>query len=327
MGEARGPATESSLEPSADAVKAGPDAPQATGKTAGFARHFEGWELACITLGLVVATALLAVPRATVPDVFPVPLVDVAEERATRASFEALADRAEREGLPFETRAVGDGIRRLGLALAGRSGDPDHLTRVLAERVELALRAKQRPALERLRAVQARLFVRALQAHVPGREPSAELVALGGDFVTRATRSGWLGQAGFVGSDDELRTLFSMRWLQLTRLRDDPELRPSLAELRRYYRFLMLYPEHVDGPDSPVLERAQLRLRYAAALARHDRDYPLGVARGCLLGRMGNTQESAQALSGYLAGPDAHEWRVRARNHLLYAADGHGLDP
>jgi hypothetical protein len=60
----------------------------------------------------------------------------------------------------------------------------------------------------------------------------------------------------------------------------------------------MLYPEHVDGPDSPVVERAELRLRYAAALARHDLDYPLAVARGCLLGRLGNTQESAQALSG-----------------------------
>jgi hypothetical protein len=313
------------LEPSADAVKEGTGPLASPAKRGGFARYFEGWELAGITLGLVVSAALLAVPRSTAPDVFPVPLVDVAEERATRASFASLADQAEREGLPFEARAVGDAVRRLGPALAGGPGDAEHLTRVLAERVELALRAKQRPALQRLRAVQARLFVRAVQAHVVGREPSAELLALGGDFTARATRSGWLGSAGFVGSEDELRTLFSMRWLQLTRLHEDPELAPSLAELRRYYRFLLLFPERVAGADSP-LERAQLRLRYASALARSDGDYPLAVARGCLLGRLGSTHESAHALSGYLAGPGANEWRLRARNHLLFAAQGHGED-
>lgn len=292
----------------------------------GFGRHFEGWELGSITLGLVAAAALLAVPRPATPDLFPVPLVDVGEERSTRARYSELANQAQREGLPFETRAVGDALRRLGVALAGGAGDPEHLNRVLAERVELALRGKQLAELVRLRAVQARLFVNAVRAHVVGAPPSPELSALGGDFVKRATGNGWLGDDGFVGSDDELRTLFVMRWSQLTRLRDDPELRPSLAELRRYYRFLLLYPEQLPGRDAAALERAQLRLRYAAALARHDRDYPLDLARGCLFGQLGSGPESAQAFSGYLAGPNASEWKLRARNHLLHAAQGHGED-
>jgi hypothetical protein len=109
-------------------------------------RHLEGWELGAVTVGLVLAAALLAVPRAARPGVFPVPLIDVAEERATRAEQDELATRAEREGLPFETRAVGDAVRRLGLALAGEQGDVPHLRRVLGERVGLALAAKQQDA-------------------------------------------------------------------------------------------------------------------------------------------------------------------------------------
>lgn len=326
MGEVKDPATESSLEPSADAVKERTSTRAAPRSRAGFGRYFEGWELGSIVLGLVAAAAWLAVPRSAAPDVFPVPLVDVGEERATRARYVELANQAEREGLPFETRAVGDALRRLGMVLSGRSGDVAHLARVLAERIELALAANQQAALLRLRAVQARMFVRAVQAHVAGNEPSQELQALGGDFVRRAASNGWLGADGFVGSEDELRALFVMRWSQLTRLRDDPALSPSLAELRRYYRFLLLYPEHTPGQDAPAVERAQLRLRYAAALARHDRDYPLSLARGCLFGQIGSRPESAQAFSGYLAGSSAGEWKLRARNHLLHAAQGHGED-
>jgi hypothetical protein len=291
-----------------------------------FGRYFEGWELGGITLGLVAAAALLAVPRAAAPDLFPVPLVDVGEQAQSRARYAELADRAEREGLPFETRAVGDALRRVGRVLAGQPGDAEHLGRVLAERVALAQQAEQQAALARLRAVQARLFVQAVQQHVPGGRTSDELAALGGDFVARATANGWLTSNGFIGSEDELRSLFVMRWLQLTRLRETPELAPSLAELRRYYRFLMLYPERLPGQDAPAIERAQLRLRYATELSRHDRDYPLGLVRGCLLGQMGQLPESAQSLSGYLAGPGHSEWKLRARNHLLAAATGQGDD-
>ena len=293
----------------------------------GFARYFEGWELGGITLALVLSTALLAVPRASVPDVFPVPLVDVGEARATRLRLAQLADRAQREGLPFETRAVGDAVRRLGLVLSGRPGDVEHLRRVLNERVQLALAAKQQAPLARLRAVQVRLFLSAVAAHVPGSKPSDELAALGGDFTSRATSNGWLGPRGFTGSEDELCTLFVMRWSQLTRLRDEPELKPSLAELRRYYRFLLLYPERGQGLDAPSIERAELRLRYVAALARQDGEYPAALARGSLLAQLGRAPEAVQALSGHLAQTGVAEWKLRARNQLLYAADGRSEEP
>lgn len=320
-------AREPSLEPSGDAVKE----PKATSQSpssnlrrpTGFARLFEGWELGALIAALVLSAALLVVPRAAAPGVFPVPLLDVAEARATRARYDELADRAERQGLPFETRAVGDAVRRLGSAMERGSRDSEHESRVLHERVAVALRAGQLEQLEQLRAVQARLFVRAVRQHSFAARASAELAALGGDFVARALQSGWAGPGGCVASDDELVTLFALRWLELTQLRDAPKLKPSLGELRRYYRFLLLHPEGASGRDR-TRERALARLRYVAALERRDREYPADLARGALLGALGSSEQSAEALGDHLSRPAGAQWTLRARNYLLAVAR---LDP
>lgn len=327
MGEPDSSASGPSLEPSGDAVKTPLMVQKPAPEAPGFARYFDGWQLGAITVSVVLATALLAVPRAARPGAFPVPLVDAVEERRTRARYDELADRAEREGLPFETRAVGDAVRKLGLALGGRSGDPEHRHRLLQERVRSALAAGQHAELSRLRAVQARLFVRAVRAHDWRGEAAEEVLALGGDFVARAARNGWVDAGGWVASDAELRTLFALRWLELTRLQGHPDLRASLAELRRYYRFLLLYPERGASAEAPPVDRARQRLRYVEALARRDHDYPAALARGSLLAELGMTGQSAQALSGYLASPSGEEWLLRARNYLLYAAAGHEPEP
>ena len=182
-------------------------------------------------VGLVLSAALLSVPRAATPAVFPVPLIDLAEARAARRRAAELADGAEREGLPFETRAVGDGVRRLGTALASGTGDTDHLTRLLAERVQIALKAGQLEALVRLQAVQTRLFVRAVRDFSWQGAAPPELAALGGEFVSLAKRSGWVERAGCIASDDELATLFRRRWAELTRLRSLAPFKPTLGDL------------------------------------------------------------------------------------------------
>jgi hypothetical protein len=314
------------MEPPGDAVKE----PKPLHKTPDskapaprrFARLLEGWELGAITVGMVLAAALVAVPRAAPPGVFPVPLLDQAEASAARARSAELAARAEREGLPFETRAVGDAVRRLGLAVSGGDEDAEHLQRLIEERVQAAIMAGQLEALLRLRAVQARLFVRAVREHHFGTPASRELRALGGDFATRAQRNAWGGQNGYAASDDELATLFDRRWAELTRLRDEPHFKATLGELRRYYRFLLLHPERGPGVDAPVLERARMRLRYVEALARRDTEYPASLARGSLLAEMNQLPQSAQALSRQLARPGSEIWNLRARNYLLYAASG-----
>jgi len=288
-----------------------------------FARLFEGWELGAITVGLVLAAALVAVPRAAEPGLFPVPLIDVAEARRARERLAGLADRAEREGLPFETRAVGDGVRRLGLALARRSGDEEHLRRLIGERVQAALSVRQVEPLLRLRAVQTRMFVKAVHEHTWGGPSSEELAALGGDFVQHATQNGWLGPEGCLATDEELEALYTRRWSELTGLRTERHFAPTLGEVRRYFRFLLLHPERSQDAESPARARARQRLRYVEALARHDTEYPRGLARGSLLAELGMMPESARALSEHLGGAQRREWNLRARNYLLFAASGH----
>jgi hypothetical protein len=89
---------------------------------------------------------------------------------------------------------------------------------------------------------------------------------------------------------------------------------------------LLLYPERGPGNDSAIRERANIRLRYVEALARRDTEYPVGLARGSLLGELGMMEESTQALSQQLARPLSGEWNLRARNYLLFAASGHASD-
>jgi len=319
-------ANEASLEPPGDAVKEPKTLHKSARPVAEQRRHFarllEGWELGAITVGMVLGATLLAVPRAAPPGVFPVPLLDVAELGAARARSDALVAQAEREGLPFETRAVGDAVRRLGLALSGGAEDGEHLQRLIEERVRTALAAGQLEALRRLRAVQARLFVAAVRAQRFGEPATDELRALGGDFAARARHNGWAGPAGSVASDDELATLFVRRWTELTRLREHPRFKPTLVELRSYYRFLLLHPEAGPGTDAPARERAGTRLRYVEALARRDTEYPAELARGSLLAEMGNMPQSAQALNQQLARAGSAFWNLRARNYLLYAASG-----
>ncbi len=120
--------------------------------------------------------------------------------------------------------------------------------------------------------------------------------------------------------------MFARRWSDITRLRDDAHFKPTLGELRRYYRFLLLYPERGAGDDTPSRQLASARLRYVEALARRDTEYPLGLARGSLLAELGRMPESAQALSQQLAKPGSVEWNLRARNYLLFAASGQAAD-
>ena len=333
------PPKEQSLEPPGDAVKQAQGVRPVHAARPRFARLLEGWELGAITVGLVLSAALLAVPRAATPGVFPVPLLDVTAAQEAREETRRLAERAEREGLPFETRAVGDAVRRMGVALSGAGvgaggGDGggagtvnlEHVHRLIAERVAAALNAGQVEALLRLRAVQARLFVRAVreQAFGASTATSAELAALGGDFKRRAERNGWANSVGCLASDDELSTLFMLRWAELTRLREDPHFKPKLSELRRYYRFLLLHPESATAGVGSASERASMRLRYADALGKRDTQYPLELVRGSLLAEMGGAAQSAQALSTYLARSSGAEWNLRARNYLIYAARERG---
>jgi hypothetical protein len=162
-----------------------------------------------------------------------------------------------------------------------------------------------------LRAVQTELFIRALRSDEPA--PRRELDELGGAFIERGKRAGWLdGRGRPLLSDAELWALYRMRWTHVVGALEDPGLRPSLAEIRWYYRVLLTHPEGESPRD-----RDERRLVYAETLGRRDPQFPKDFVRGMVLYRLGDAALAGDAFSSHLARHPDGPWTLRARNHLL----------
>ena len=309
------------LRREAELVKEAPTAPATAVKRPGFARHFAGYELAAGTLSMVLTCAFLALPRATIPLTLPLPHIDRAEARRS-----ALADRertahATAHTLPFEVRAVGESIRRLGRA-AARGEDATHDRDDMRARVKAVIAANELPLLLELRAAQTEYFLAALSAFESTGKASTDLDELGGDFVALAERSAWLDERRrFIGDESALRVLFHLRWADLLEKRGVFPLAPTLNEWRIYYRFLLEHPQRPAGADAGNVDDA-LRLRIVTALGRRDPDYPLDLARGYLAFRVGDNEASASSYRRYLGTHEGGAYAVRARNHLIYALQG-----
>ena len=286
-----------------------------------YRRHLEGWPLAVLAVSIALFGAALALPRPQPPEELPVPVVDRREQRRSLRAEALLAEAAEREPLPFEVRAVGEALRRYG-AEEGAQGGP-RPSRLQASEEQLLLlrssvqvaRAKHGDnALLRLRAAQSHLFRRALERWEGTRNVDAELGELGGSFPAVARRSGWLGEDHRLVLDEgERDVLFRLRWSELTGLAKQHPFRASLNDWRVYYRLLL---EH---PDVAPQHAARAQLRYVAALARLDPDFPASLANGVLAYRLGDYGQAANAFREHL---DAHPdgpWRLRAQNHLAAA--------
>src|SRR5687768_5005281 len=148
------------------------------GTRATIARHFEGLELGVASVGIALAAALLALPRATTPNVLPLPLPDAARLEAERIADAARAAEARRLGLSFDVRAVGDALRRFGVATRERHERQALIRRDLREYAARALAREGEKPLLALRALQTELFVNAAARFADVGESSADLDAL-----------------------------------------------------------------------------------------------------------------------------------------------------
>jgi hypothetical protein len=171
-----------------------------------------------------------------------------------------------------------------------------------------------------LRAVQTNLFIAALEEW-DGVSPGGDaLRALGGNFAAVAVRNGWaVASRGVVLAEEDRRTLFRMRWNDVTGLREHPAFRPTDNEWRSYYRLLLRYPERKT--EARGIEEQQ-RLAYISAVARHDPTYPANLARGVVYQRLGAFGLAASALETHLAEQPDGPWRLRAQNYLAAALVG-----
>ncbi len=285
-------------------------------KRRGLERHLEGWQLAVVAVGIAGVAALLAVPRPVPPDTLPLPRTDPQNLARIAREEAGHADQARRSPLSFETRAAGEAFRSHGQAAA--RGDNDEAIQALREFRGLVDRVRGRGGeveVLRLRAIQTELFVDALSRFERGESADKELAELAGNFLEKAQKAGWLGKdRRFALSSVERHTLFRLRWTELAGLRDERAFAPSLDEWKVYYGFLLRHPEL--GPAAQ-----EDRLTYIAALQRVDLDYPVLLARGVVLYRMGRYGLSEQALRAHIVKHPSGRWRLRAQNYLAAAVE------
>jgi len=287
------------------------------------ARHFKGYELGLLTVGMVVASALLTLPRASRPSTLPLPRVDRAEEQRRAASERERLRLTEARGLPFEVRAVGESIRHYGLSVS-QGNHPGHDLEDLRERMKIVETRGQSSLLLDLRAVQTQYFLRAVAQFEREGKPNSELLELGGDFLKHAQHNGWFTSAGhFVSDEATQRVLFQLHFADLIGKRSTFPFAPTLDDWRLYYRFLLRYPEREINSVANAESAADVaRVRVVNALSRKDPEYPASFARGYLFDRLGNRQAAASAYRAHLGEHESGPYALLARNYLIYTLQG-----
>lgn len=265
-----------------------------------------------IAVVIVAVAALLAAPRATPPDLLPLPLPDRRVLARAASEERLLAESARKHTLSFDVRAVGELFRRFGASTKPGQRASQRLLADLRAAARKATTLQNGRPLRELRAVQTELFIAATRAwEVNGRAP-AELRELGGDFPELATQNGWFDGERLVLDEAERAVLFRQRWGELTGLGKRAGFETTLDEQRANYSFLLRHP---SGSDEPA--RRQRQLAYVSTLEKLDRHYPAHFARGVVLYRAGAFEAAAAAFQTHLEQPGNPRYRLRARNHLL----------
>jgi hypothetical protein len=280
-------------------------------------RHLEGWPLASWLVFACALSAALVVPRKVEPELVPPPRVDRLLQREAEALEHRRAEQAG-AGLPLEVRSVGEALRRFGQVAFAGGGAANQMREQLRRLARLAEQRHGQEKMLGLRALQTKLFERALlggagQLETSGPEPALELRELGGTFFRTGSEHGWFPPGPSPASAAELRSLFRVQWAESLGWERRQPYAPSLNEWRVYYRFLLSRPIPVGADRDRDLRR---KLGYVAALAQHDRDYPAHLAEGVLLYQAGAYAESAVKLRQHIEQEPDGPWALRVRNYL-----------
>jgi hypothetical protein len=277
-------------------------------------RHFNGWQLAIAALGTALGGVALALPRPVAPRELPLPTVDRVELGESEARARELVRSAESRPLPFLVRAAGEAFRRFGTAEAEHDeSEGQTQADYFALRVAEARKQYGDVAVLALRAVQADLFSRALH------EGNArDLQELGG--VAFAERSPTRELSRATLRDDELRSLFTMRWTRLSGTLSSRPFAPTLNEWRLYYRTLLAHAELARaGRASDPVTDAMTLARCIDALVKHDPDYPRLLALGIVEYWKGRYDAAEALIAAHLEAQHAGPWRLRAQGYLVAA--------
>jgi hypothetical protein len=299
--------------------------------------------LALVPIGVAVVLGLLLAPRGASPEGVPLPIADSRAIDRVVSADHALADRARREPLPGQVRALGSAIRDFH-ALEARDTDMRAIgdaRRAVDSALIEVLRAGKDPLLE-LRAVQLEAFLDEVRRFEATGKESTELQALAGGFVRSMTHEGWCDGRVLAPTSQVLRVMFKQMWNALLGLSGVKDLDPTVDEQRTLYAFYLSHPHpsramrdaiasaHRGARDAKTCqalveaERSAVeawRLERIARLAELDPDYPADYARGVVTFRRGDYAASATAFRKWLGRHPDGPLTLRTQNYLRAAAD------
>ena len=293
---------------------------------------------------LVVALALgaLVLPRAVPPEEVPLPAVDARARAKIRANDRALAEKARRELLPVQVRALGSALREFNTRQAHDENIESlgEARRAIDEALPAAVDENSPEALIALRATQLEGFVSEVRTFEATGNESPELAALAGPFVRRMRMTGWCVDHTILLPEDALRAAYKLTWNGLLGFDARREFALSLDEMRALYAFYLGHPHASEGArDRIEAARRTARTPQACAaldageqmaaegwridkikkLGALDATYPTAFALGVVQFRMGSFEASAESFRDWLRGHPDGPYTLRARNHLRSA--------
>jgi hypothetical protein len=298
--------------------------------------------LALVPLGVALAFGPLVLPRAVPPDIVPLPIVDTAALESRTAADRALAERVRAEPLPDDVRALGSAIREFhSLEARDASGSDLQVARSKVDAaMQAALGAGGLDALVKLRASQLEGFVAEVRRFEQTGVESEELAALGGSFVRRMRREGWIRDKTVLFGEAERRVVFKLMWNAFLALDARAELTPAVDEIRVLFGFYLSHPHASDAKREAIaaarrgaIEKKQCdaidqgerlaieewRMDRINKLAAIDSTYPLSYARGVIHYRRGNYTAAAESFRDWLRDHPNGPWSQRAEGHLRAA--------
>lgn len=288
-------------------------------------RWLEGWGIIFPSVGIAALAAWLALPQGTMPDYLPLPRLSAPELSKSQRELTQAGAVARAHPLDYEVRAVGESIRQLGRS----SHDGEPISAAQRERLHELVRGARAKAgdaaLIALRAIQTQLFQAALRHWERTGIESEELIELGGDFLAFANAHGWIDGARGGATRS------------LTR---GHQLRLDLSGAERAALFLSRWtelcaPEERAIPLAPVWRLVALRARLRLPISRLrvqdlslierasalDPSYPELLGKGLLYLGLHDPEHASEALRAHLRLHPDGAYALRARNHLVYAAE------
>lgn len=307
--------------------------------------------LALVPVTIALIMMALMMPRATIPDAVPVPLVDERALERTMHLDDERAARARAERLPTDVLAVGSGVRALQAAQQREDPEVARAESITARaQLEEARRAlPARPGWEEdllsLRAVQMASFLEEVARYEATGEVTKDLEELGGGFVRQIDSSGWSAGRRIVLDEAQRRVAFKIVWNAIVGVEALERFKPTLDEHRALYTLYLTRPRASDLEQRSIAamrraaetpegcERAAAEDRRAREAWRADKirklgvidpSYPTSYALGVSYFKQGRYDQSVDAFRAFIdANPDG-PLTSRAQNHLKAALIAYG---